>query len=300
MICSCVFEKNNSVELVNLMCIISYITAQPEFEKLQQVRVWRLKSQQAEVQSKRSEDRDRDRQSSKRMTMKIFTSCCCNFLTFVVVVVVVVTLISEQGIKTTHAFLPKTSPSSSLSLSRHNSSTQQNKPLYSIWTNWIPQTSTNDFMDVIIAGGPSSSSSKNNNMFVSKKIETTTTTTATTTKNSRPNGFLAAGAVFFTAVAISLSVLQPAYAVSGGGSDFAGQDISSQDFSNQNYKLKDFTQVLARKTNFQSSIFTGCRFQNGYLIDADFTNADLRGVSFERTNMENVILKVRYIKILIN
>ncbi|OEU08392.1 hypothetical protein FRACYDRAFT_144493, partial [Fragilariopsis cylindrus CCMP1102] len=66
--------------------------------------------------------------------------------------------------------------------------------------------------------------------------------------------------------------------------------ISNQDFSNQNYKLKDFTQVLARKTNFQKSIFTGCRFQNAYLIDADFGSADLRGVSFERTNMENVVL----------
>ena len=34
----------------------------------------------------------------------------------------------------------------------------------------------------------------------------------------------------------------PAMAVSGGGLDFAGLDISNQDFSKTNYKGKDFTQ----------------------------------------------------------
>ena len=196
-------------------------------------------------------------------------------------------LISEHG--GVHAFLPSTT-STTRHCSSKSSSSSSSSPLYSIWTNWIPETTT-DFMDVIVAGPSSSSSSSNNNSRVSKKIVTTATTT--TTKSSSPNRFLAGAAVFLTACAISFSVLQPAaYAVSGGGSDFAGTDISNQDFSNQNYKLKDFTQVLARKTNFQKSIFTGCRFQNAYLIDADFGSADLRGVSFERTNMENVVLTV--------
>jgi hypothetical protein len=45
------------------------------------------------------------------------------------------------------------------------------------------------------------------------------------------------------------SVLAPvAFAVSGGGLDFAGIDISGQDFSKGNYKGKDFTQgALAKK-----------------------------------------------------
>jgi hypothetical protein len=47
------------------------------------------------------------------------------------------------------------------------------------------------------------------------------------------------------------SVLAPvAFAVSGGGLDFAGIDISGQDFSKGNYKGKDFTQgafCLAKK-----------------------------------------------------
>ena len=39
------------------------------------------------------------------------------------------------------------------------------------------------------------------------------------------------------------TILAPAaFAVSGGGLDFAGLDISGQDFSKNNYKGKDFTQ----------------------------------------------------------
>ena len=51
-----------------------------------------------------------------------------------------------------------------------------------------------------------------------------------------------------------------ALAVSGGGLDFAGLDISGQDFSKGNYKGKDFTQVLAKATNFRGSNLQGCRF----------------------------------------
>lgn len=72
----------------------------------------------------------------------------------------------------------------------------------------------------------------------------------------------------------------PASAVSGGGLDFAGLDISGQDFSNNSkaFKGKDFTQVLAKATNFASSNLQGCRFYKAYLVNADFSNADIRGV----------------------
>jgi uncharacterized protein YjbI with pentapeptide repeats len=44
-------------------------------------------------------------------------------------------------------------------------------------------------------------------------------------------------------VAVTLSTAAPAaLAVSGGGLDFAGIDISGQDFSKATYKGKDFTQ----------------------------------------------------------
>jgi len=46
-------------------------------------------------------------------------------------------------------------------------------------------------------------------------------------------------------VTAALTLLLPtsaAFAVSGGGLDYAGLDITGQDFSNGNYKGKDFTQ----------------------------------------------------------
>jgi uncharacterized protein YjbI with pentapeptide repeats len=52
------------------------------------------------------------------------------------------------------------------------------------------------------------------------------------------NTFAAAG----LALALTLSTALPCLAVSGGGLDFAGTDISGQDFSGASYKGKDFTQ----------------------------------------------------------
>lgn len=77
------------------------------------------------------------------------------------------------------------------------------------------------------------------------------------------------------------SLAAPAIAVSGGGLDYAGLDISGQDFSNNSktYKGKDFTQVLAKATNFANSNFQGCRFYKAYLVNTDFSNSDIRGVS---------------------
>lgn len=79
---------------------------------------------------------------------------------------------------------------------------------------------------------------------------------------------------------LACSSASPALAVSGGGLDFAGLDISGQDFSNNSkaFKGKDFTQVLAKATNFASSNLQGCRFYKAYLVNADFSNADIRGV----------------------
>lgn len=50
---------------------------------------------------------------------------------------------------------------------------------------------------------------------------------------------------WWTMSAAFWSILAPAaLAVSGGGLDFAGLDISGQDFSKANYKGKDFTQGM--------------------------------------------------------
>ena len=80
---------------------------------------------------------------------------------------------------------------------------------------------------------------------------------------------------------LSVASVSPSLAVSGGGLDFAGIDISGQDFSNDSktYKGKDFTQVLAKATSFAGSNLQGCRFYKAYLVNTDFSNADIRGVS---------------------
>eukprot|EP00980_Cylindrotheca_fusiformis_P004844 scaffold1034_cov127-Cylindrotheca_fusiformis.AAC.25 len=99
--------------------------------------------------------------------------------------------------------------------------------------------------------------------------------------------------MFLTSLMVAILAIAPTAvtAVSGGGLDFAGIDISGKDFSNQNYKGKDFTQVLAKGTNFAKSNLQGCRFYKAYLVNTDFTDADIRGVSMEDTSMDGASLK---------
>ena len=59
-------------------------------------------------------------------------------------------------------------------------------------------------------------------------------------------------------------------AVSGGGLDYANIDITGQDFSKGNYKGKDFTQVIAKNTQFMGSNLQGCRFYKAYLVSVRF------------------------------
>lgn len=99
--------------------------------------------------------------------------------------------------------------------------------------------------------------------------------------------------LFLTSLMVAVLAIAPkaAMAVSGGGLDYAGLDISGQDYSNSNYKGKDFTQVLAKGTNFAKSNLQGCRFYKAYLVNADFTDSDIRGVSMEDTSMDGASLK---------
>lgn len=103
-----------------------------------------------------------------------------------------------------------------------------------------------------------------------------------TTIKSKANNNVFEDILSASIMALSVaSLAAPANAVSGGGLDFAGLDISGQDFSNdsKSYKGKDFTQVLAKATNFANSNFQGCRFYKAYLVNTDFSNSDIRGVS---------------------
>ncbi|GFH43859.1 hypothetical protein CTEN210_00332 [Chaetoceros tenuissimus] len=97
-----------------------------------------------------------------------------------------------------------------------------------------------------------------------------------------------------TAAASILTIASsPANAVSGGGLDYANLDITGQDFSNNSktYKGKDFTQVIAKGTNFSGSNLQGCRFYKAFLVNTNFEGADLRGAALEDTSMDGANLK---------
>lgn len=134
--------------------------------------------------------------------------------------------------------------------------------------------------------------------------------------NSKGNPLVVAG---LTAALAFSTLVAPALAISGGGLDYSGTDISGQDFSNGNYKGKDFSQgrrrsidafkglkplvsnlsssssflylVIAKATTFSGSNLQGCRFFKAYLVRTDFTGADLRGVTLEDTSMDEAVLK---------
>jgi hypothetical protein len=76
-------------------------------------------------------------------------------------------------------------------------------------------------------------------------------------------------------VLTALSTL-PANAVSGGGLDYAGLDITGQDFASGNYKGKDFTQTIAKGTKFMNSNLQGCRFYKAFLVRNDILYFVLR------------------------
>ena len=85
---------------------------------------------------------------------------------------------------------------------------------------------------------------------------------------------------------------QSVSAVSGGGLDYANIDISLQDFSNsKSFKGKDFTQTIAKGTNFANSNLQGCRFYKAFLVNTNFEGADIRGASLEDTSMDGANLK---------
>jgi len=96
------------------------------------------------------------------------------------------------------------------------------------------------------------------------------------------------------ALAVSLPFVSPfpAHAISGGGLDYANMDITGKNFgSSSDYKGKDFSQVIAKGTNFAGSNLQGCRFYKAYLVNADFTGADLRGAGLEDLSMDGATFK---------
>ncbi|KAF6004912.1 hypothetical protein F1559_004019 [Cyanidiococcus yangmingshanensis] len=72
-------------------------------------------------------------------------------------------------------------------------------------------------------------------------------------------------------------------AISGGGLDYAGQQLSGQDLSKQKLAQKDFSGAICRGASFAGSDLSGARFFKADLTEADFHDAQLTGASLEQT-----------------
>eukprot|EP01039_Chlorochromonas_danica_P008854 gene8854-9763_t len=111
---------------------------------------------------------------------------------------------------------------------------------------------------------------------------------------------MATAIAFLTTTTVQLPFIEPVYAVSGGGKDFATKDIRGQSFEKQSLSRKDFTQCNAVGTIFKSADLKGARFYRANLNEADFTYADLSTASLEDTSLvdadfSNAILNGAYL-----
>lgn len=176
-------------------------------------------------------------------------------------------------------------------LSNYNNNIQSNNVVVTsstqrqaLWRHWIPEA---DAWDSLLASENKSESLNDDSAMQQQQQQQQLLLQLGTKQGSILKTALA------TSVLAAILAIAPnaGVAVSGGGLDFAGLDISGQDFADKDYKGKDFTQVIAKGTNFAKSNLQGCRFYKAYLVNADFSDADIRGVSMEDTSMDGASLK---------
>ena len=81
-----------------------------------------------------------------------------------------------------------------------------------------------------------------------------------------------------------------AHAISGGGLDYAGQQLSGMDMSGGKYAGLDFSGSRCRGTNFRGADLSRVRFFKADLAEADLTDANLTGASVEQAVLRDAIL----------
>ena len=86
------------------------------------------------------------------------------------------------------------------------------------------------------------------------------------------------------------AMIEPAFAVSGGGKDFSGMSIEGEDFSGQQLKGKEFRDVRAANSKFNGAGLQSTSFFQADLSNAEFKGADLTGASLEQAGFEGVVL----------
>jgi hypothetical protein len=88
-------------------------------------------------------------------------------------------------------------------------------------------------------------------------------------------------------------------AISGGGLDYAGQQLSGQDLSRQKLTQKDFSGAICRGTSFAEADLSGARFFKADLTEANLHDAQLIGASLEQAVLrgsvfQNAVLRATY------
>ena len=92
------------------------------------------------------------------------------------------------------------------------------------------------------------------------------------------------------ALATVLACTTPALAVSGGGKDFSGIDVSGQSFADQQLSGKEFRGTKAKGTIFKGANLAGASFYKSFLDAAVFTGANLKGASLEEAGLDGAIM----------
>lgn len=88
-------------------------------------------------------------------------------------------------------------------------------------------------------------------------------------------------------------------AISGGGKDYAEQDLKGAIFAKQKLNEKDFSGAQCQNCDFSGAQLRGARFYKSNLKGANFEGADLTGASMEgsaldETSFRNSILEGAY------
>ena len=153
-------------------------------------------------------------------------------------------------------------------------------------------------------------------------VRTTSTSLNASPKTSGWQSMAVVGAAAF-ALASTLSLTEPAFAMDGGGATTAanakittggastlqsgrtiaitrGVNLDRSDFSNQNLKGVAFQQSIVRDTNFKGTNLYGSSFFDATLDgsnfeDADMTLSNIEMAQFNRANLHNTILKEVYV-----
>uniref|UniRef100_A0A7S2UUJ3 Pentapeptide repeat-containing protein n=1 Tax=Fibrocapsa japonica TaxID=94617 RepID=A0A7S2UUJ3_9STRA len=93
----------------------------------------------------------------------------------------------------------------------------------------------------------------------------------------------------FCSLTLDAVKIQPVWAVSGGGLDYASADLTEMSFEGGNFNKKDFSGSNAPGVSFKGAKLRGARFFKANLKGADFTGADMSVAAMEASQLSGTI-----------